>query len=49
MEGMAEEAAVGAKEILAGHLDESLGGRRGQFLQIWGTGRVRREVLGKPG
>ena len=49
MEGMVEETVMGAKEILAGHLGESPGGRRGQFLQIWGIGRVRREVLRKPG
>lgn len=49
MEEMAEEPVMGAKVSLAGHLDESPGGGRDQFLQIWGTGRVRREVLGKPG
>lgn len=49
MEEMAEEPVMGAKESLAGYLDESPGGGRDQFLQIRGTGRVRREVLGKSG
>ena len=49
VEEMAEEPVMGAKVSLAGHLDESPGGGRDQFLQIWGTGRVRREVLRKPG